>query len=274
MGQRLFRAKQKVAHAGIPFRVPPAHLLPDRLPAVLHVLYLLFNEGYKASSGERLVREELCHEAIRLATLLVDHPAGDQPRTHALLALMLLNAARLPTRVDRHGNLLRLKEQDRSQWNQAMIRRGMVHLGQSASGDELSEFHLQAAIAACHATAPDYDATDWPRILSLYDRLAALDRSPVIALNRAVAVANVWGPAAGIEAVNAIQNRSELDSYHLLYAVLGELEAELGNVDTAARHFRRALELTRMRSEQVFLSRRLSECDGRTRASLAAIGKE
>src|SRR4029434_7780892 len=132
---------------------------------------LLFNEGYKASSGESLVREELCQEAIRLGTLLSAPPMGNQPRTHALLALMLWNGARLPARVDAEGNILRLKEQDRSRWNRAMIERGILHLGKSAAGEEISEYHLQAGIAACHCTARDYESTDWSQILALYDPL-------------------------------------------------------------------------------------------------------
>ena len=177
---------------------------------------------------------------------------------------MLLNAARLPSRADEDGTLLRLDEQDRSRWDGALIARGMMHLARSAAGEELSDLHLQAGIAACHCAAPTYDATDWPRILSLYDRLVAMDGSPVVALNRAVAVANVHGPRAGIEAVGAIRNRHELDSYHLLFAVLGELEARLGAFDAAAEHFERALSLAAMKSEQAFLARRLRECEART----------
>jgi len=223
---------------------------------VLQTLYLLFNEGYKASSGDNLVREDLCYEAIRLATLLAEHPLANQPRTHALVALMLLDAARLPARVDTDGNILRLREQDRSKWNRPMIERGIIHLGQAASGDVLSEYHIQAGITACHCMAADYPSTDWSRILSLYDQWTKTNNSPVIALNRAVAVANVNGPAAGIEAVESIQNRAELDSYYLLYAVLGEFESQLHHLEAAAAHFRRASQLTEVKSERVFLSKK------------------
>ena len=157
---------------------------------------------------------------------MAEHSAGNQPGAHALLALMLLNGARLPTRVDADGNILRLEEQNRSQRDQSMIARGLYHLMQSTAGDEASEYHLQAAISACHCAAQDYEATDWPRILSLYDRLIEIDDSPVVALNRAVAVANVRGPRAGIEAVEAIHARQQLNCYYLLYAVLGEFEAD------------------------------------------------
>jgi len=231
------------------------------LGGVLQTLYLLFNEGYKASSGDDLIKEDLCQEAIRLASLLAEHPAGNQPRTHALVALMLLNAARLPARTDSEGNILRLKEQDRSTWNHAMIARGMHHLSESATGDELSAYHLQAGIAACHCAAADYESTDWSKILLLYDRLLELDDSPVIALNRAVAVANVHGPQAGIGAVEAISNNRQLKSYYLFYAVLGEFEKQLNNFPAAIENFRRALELTELTSEQAFLSKRLRDLE-------------
>jgi RNA polymerase sigma-70 factor (ECF subfamily) len=261
IAKRLTRAKQRIRDAGVALEIPGGAELAGRLDAVLRTLYLLFNEGYKASSGDSLVRAELCHEAIWLATMLAEHPAGDRPRTHALLALMLLNAARLPSREDADGTLLRLEEQDRTRWDGRLIARGMMHLARSASGDELSDLHLQAAIAACHGAAATYEATDWPRILELYDRLVDLDGSPVVALNRAVAVANVHGAQAGIEAVKAIGNRAELESYYLFYAVLGELEARRGRLDTAAEHFERALALTPVKSEQAFLARRLRECE-------------
>ena len=264
IAKRLTRAKQRIRDAGVEFEIPAGPELIARLDAVLRTLYLLFNEGYKASSGDSLVRAELCHEAIWLATLLVEHPVGDQPRTHALLALMLLNAARLPSRADADGTLVRLEDQDRTKWDTMLISRGMIHLARSAAGDQLSDLHLQAAISACHCAAPIYEATDWAQILDLYDRLVELDGSPVVALNRAVAVANVHGPRAGIDAVKAIRNRGELDSYHLLFAVLGELESRLGAFQRAAEHFERALSLTTVKSEHAFLSRRLRECAERT----------
>jgi RNA polymerase sigma factor (sigma-70 family) len=261
IAKRLVRARQKVRELRIPFEIPAGEELASRLEGVLRTLYLLFNEGYKASTGENLLKEELCREAIRLGSLIAEHPAGNQPRTHALLALMYLNAARLPARVDTEGNLLRLKEQDRASWSQPMIGRGMMHLAQSAAGDEITEYHLQAGIAACHCAASDYDSTDWRQILALYDRLVGLDDSPVIALNRAVAIAHVDGPKAGIEAVQAIRNRKQLDSYYLLYAVQGEFEAQLNNFEAAANYFRKALQLIEVKSERGFISKRLRECE-------------
>jgi RNA polymerase sigma factor (sigma-70 family) len=261
--KRLTRAKQKIREAGIAFEIPTGQELVRRLDVVLEALYLLFNEGYKASSGEKLVREDICYEAIRLAGLLAEHPIGTSPKTHALLALMLLNAGRIPSRVDGHGNLVRLEEQDRSRWDQAMIARGMFHLGQSADGEEISRYHLEAGISACHCAAPDFDSTNWGQILALYNQLTAFDDSPIIALNRAVAVANVHGPLAGIRAVESIRNRAQLDSYYLLYAVLGELESRRSNFQAAAGYFRQALELTQLKSEQIFLSRRVQICEER-----------
>src|SRR2546428_298155 len=168
IAMRLVRAWQRIREAGISLDIPE---LSPRLDAVLQEIYLLFNEGYKASQGEELVRKDLCDEAIRLTTLLVEHPTGNHPKTHALLSLMLLSGARLSARVDAEGNLLLLAEQDRSRWDRAMIQRGLAHLNRSAAGDEISEFHLQAGIAYCHCTAASYETTDWPRILTLYDIL-------------------------------------------------------------------------------------------------------
>ncbi|HEY5704764.1 MAG TPA: sigma-70 family RNA polymerase sigma factor [Terrimicrobiaceae bacterium] len=261
IAKRLTRAKQRIRAARIAFEIPAGEELAARLNGVLQTLYLLFNEGYKASVGQRLIRKELCREAIRLTELLAGHAAGDRPRSHALLALMFLNAARLSTRTDGEGNILRLKEQDRSRWDQPMIARGMFHLAQSASGLEISEYHLQAGIAACHCVARNFEDTDWPQILSLYDRLVEQDDSPVVALNRAVAVANTRGTAAGIAAIKSIRNCKELKSYYLLYAVLGEFEARLGRPRSAASYFRQALEQTEITSEQQFLSKRVRECE-------------
>jgi RNA polymerase sigma factor (sigma-70 family) len=260
IAKRLTRAKQKISQGRIPFEIPAGTELAQRLDNVLQSLYLLFNEGYKASSGENLVREELCEEAIRLTELLVAHPAGNQPKTHALLALMLLNAARNRTRLDNEGNLLRLQEQNRTRWDKSMIVRGMFHFAQSAAGDELSEYHLQAGITACHCAAKDYESTDWQKILSLYDRLIEFDQSPVVALNRAVAIANIRGPKAGLQAVRSVRGLKKLNSYYLLYAVLGEFEMQSGNLQTAAEQFRKSFELAGTKSERAFLLKRLERC--------------
>jgi len=207
------------------------------------------------------VREDICAEAIRLTELLANHPVGNHPKTHALLALMLLNAARTPERVDEEGNLLRLCDQDRTKWSQPMIARGMFHLAQSAAGGEIGAYHLQAGIAVCHCAAKDYAVTDWGQILSLYNRLLELEDSPVVALNRAVALTEVSGPQAGLDALNAIANRQQLESYHLFHAVLGELESRLNRLPAAAAHFRKALELAEIKMEREFLTKRLQACE-------------
>ena len=261
ISKRLVRARQRIRELALPFAVPDARELPARLDGVLGTLYLLFNEGYKASAGDRLVREELCHEAIRLTLQLVEHPATNQPRTHALLALMLFNAARLTARTDDAGNLLRLHEQNRATWDQTMIRRGIYHLGRAAVGEALSEYHIEAGIAACHSTAAGVTSTDWTRILTLYDRLVELNTSPVVALNRAVAVARVHGPQAGLTALDAFAPRGSLDTYYLYHAVRGTLAAESRRVAEALVHFRKALDLVTLTSEREFIARRISECE-------------
>jgi len=260
IAKRLTRAKQKITGAKIPFEIPAGVELTRRLDGVLHSLYLLFNEGYKASAGENLVREDICTEAIRLASLLAEHSAGNHPETHALLALMLLNTSRLPARTDAEGRLLRLRDQDRALWDQSLIARGMFHLAQSAVGGKISEYHLQAGIAACHCAAKNYESTDWPGILSCYDSLLELDHSPVVALNRAVALAEVKGPQAGIDAIHAIKNRQPLESYYLFHAVLGEFQSQLNHGSEAAVHFRKAFELAEINSEKAFLAKRLENC--------------
>ena len=259
VAKRLTRAKQWIRDARIPFEIPAGEALTERVAGVWRSLYLLFNEGYKASMGDQLVRTDVCHEAIRLATLLAEHPAGNRPETQALLALMYLNAARFPARVDDDGNLLRLREQDRSRWDPAMLARGFFHLARSTSSGPISEYHLQAGIAVSHAAAGSFEATDWRRILMLYDQLLELAPSPVVALNRAIVVAQVAGARAGLDAVAAIPQREKLKGYYLLYAVLGDLEFQRGDGLAAASWFRQAAQRTDLKSEQTFLSRRADE---------------
>lgn len=253
IAKRLVRARQRIRELNLPFAVPEAHELPARLDGVLTTLYLIFNEGYKASGGERLVRDELCHEAIRLTTLLAEIPVTNQPRTHALLALMLLNAARLSARLDETGNILRLHEQNRAAWDGAMIARGIQHLGRAASGDEVSQFHLEAGIAACHSLAASDATTDWPRILSFYDELVRVKPTSVVGMNRAVAIARVHGARAGLEALERVRG---LESHYLLHAVRGALTEELGERAVAAGHYRRAAALALLPTEKEFLARR------------------
>lgn len=260
--KRITRAKERLRAAGVPFDVPAGAELSERLDAVLKVLYLMFNEGYNTSRGENLVRRELCDEAIRLTELLVNHPSGDFPRTRALLALMLFHGARLPARIDSDGNLLQLAEQDRSLWDKSMIVRGLNYIGRAAEGKDVSAYHFEAGIAACHCLAKDYASTDWQRILEHYDLLLAINSSPVVLLHRAVALAQLQGPAAGLQAVQTIPAGAHLDSYYLYYAVQGEFQAQLGNTDEALKQFSRALSLTEVPAERALLERKCAALPG------------
>jgi RNA polymerase sigma-70 factor (ECF subfamily) len=243
MGQRLFRAKQKVVHAGIPFRVPPAHLLPDRLPAVLHVLYLLFNEGYGDPRKTRLSREAI-HLARVLAALM-----PDEPEVHGVLALMLLHDARRPARIDADGDLATLEEQDRSLWDQPQIAEGAAILEQALRRRRAGPFQIQAAIAACHATAPDADRTDWPQIVGLYEQLALVAPSVIVDLNQAVAIGMADSPEAALPLLDAIAETGQLNGYYLLRRV--------GRVAEADDSYRAALDLAPTEAERRFLRNRL-----------------
>ena len=258
----LSRARQFLRDRAVAIELPPAAELAPRVATVLQALYLLFNEGYKASHGDALLRADLCAEAIRLGELLAAHPLGDRPATHALLALMYFNAARLPARTDDSGNILLLAEQDRAKWDRPLVARGMQHLGASAGGPAATRYHFEAGISATHCLAPSYSATNWPHILELYDHLLELDRSPVVALNRAVALAQVRGPAVALRELDAMEGRALLENYHLFHAVAGTLRFEAGDRALAAAAFRRALELAPTAAERELLARRLAACAG------------
>ena len=204
-----------------------------------------------------MIREDLCQEAIRLTALVHEHPATSAPKVEALLALMLFQAARFPSRNSHEGEILLLQEQNRAQWNREMIAEGLAHLNQSAAGKDASAYHLQAGIAACHCLAPSYDETNWPKILFLYDLLLQSNDSPVIALNRAVALSKVHGAEAGLAAIRQIKKRAALRKYYLYYAVQAEFQHELGQHDKAAENYDRALTLTRSPAEKAFLARRI-----------------
>jgi RNA polymerase sigma factor (sigma-70 family) len=258
--KRITRGKKVLSGSKRLFELSESEDFQARLSAIHRALYLLFNEGYHGSCTEKVVRVELCREAMRLAAQLSDHPLASNPSTRALLALMCLHAARLPTRVDESGSLSLLTDQDRSQWNHELIVQGQTLLELSATGEKLSEYHVEAAIAWCHATAPSARDTDWGRIVSLYDTLMALRPSPVIALNRAIAVAQHEGPEQGLAALRAIPDRERLGSYPFYPIALGEFELQCGRHAAAREHFIVALPLARNPAEQRFIEQRIGAC--------------
>jgi RNA polymerase sigma-70 factor, ECF subfamily len=256
LAQRIVRAKNKIRDAHIPYHVPALPDLHDRLDTVLHVIYLVFNEGYSASSGASLTRHDLSAEAIRLARLLVE--LLPEPEATALLALMLLHDARRAARVSSDGELVLLEEQDRSLWNRAQIAEGLRLVERTLGSHPVGPYAVQAAIAAVHAESPNAAATDWRQIVWLYDLLLRVDPTPVVELNRAVAVAMRSGPAAGLEVIDGILARGELTDYYLAHSARADLCRRLGEREEATAAYRRALQLTRQEPERRFLERRLA----------------
>lgn len=259
MAQRLVRAKRKIRNAGIPYRVPPAHLLPERTTGVLGVVYLLFNEGYAATSGADLLRTDLCAEALRLARVLA-RLMPDEPEVLGLLALLLLHDARRGTRVDAAGELVTLEDQDRTAWDRAAVDEGAALLETALRRGHPGPYQIQAAIAACHTTAATAEETDWADIAALYGELARFVPSAVVRLNRAVAVGMAEGPPAGLALVAELEGEGELYGYHLLPATRADLLRRSGRTADAAEAYGRALELVENEAERRFLERRLAEC--------------
>jgi RNA polymerase sigma-70 factor (ECF subfamily) len=259
--KRITRAKKVLAQSKRLFDVASAAEFSTRLPAVHRALYLLFNEGYHSASSESLVRADLCHEAMRLAAVLLEHPLGATPTTYALCALMCLSTARLPARVDASGNLNTLFDQNRSLWDQQLMAEGLNFLELSANGSKLTEYHVQAAIASVHARALRVESTDWKTIVSLYDTLMTIRPSPIVALNRAIAVAQNEGPERGLEEMSSIADSDRLGAYPFYSAALGELEFRRGMHETAREHFRAAFALARNPMERRFLDHRVSACE-------------
>ncbi len=264
MAQRLVRAQRKIRDAGIPYRVPPVHLLPERLDGLLAVLYLIFNEGYASTSGDSLIRQELCAEAIRLARVLVELLARepsvpDDPEAQGLLALMLLHHSRRLARVDAQGDLVLLEDQDRSLWDQDEIAEGMEMVDRALLMRRVGPYQIQAAIAALHAEAPTASETDWRQIAVLYGTLKRMAPSPVVELNRAVALAMADGPEIGLKLLDQPWLSEALSAYHHFHATRADLLRRAGRVEEALSAYIRALELCQNAAERRFLQRRLSE---------------
>jgi RNA polymerase sigma-70 factor (ECF subfamily) len=258
--KRLQRATRDLIDQQVALEPPPADELAARLDSVHQVLYLLFNEGYSSSRGESAIRTDLCEEAARLCHLLCSHPRFALPATRALMALMLFHGARLDARVDEHGHILLLEDQDRDRWDWGLIRRAQEFLDQSAEGSVVSPYHLEAAIACLHCAAESYGETDWPAILRLYDALITTNRSPVYALNRAIVVAEIEGPQAGLAALDELGRDPTLRHYHLFDATLGELYRRAGDLARARAHLEAARLNTRSDFDRELIERRLARC--------------
>lgn len=260
IAQRIVRAKRALAEAHVPFEMPHSEQLAARLASVLEVIYLIFNEGYAATAGEEWMRPALCEEALRLGRILAEL-APREPEVHGLIALMEIQASRAAARVGPSGQPIRLLEQDRGRWSQLLIHRGFKALERAeALGGALGPYALQAAVAACHARARSAEETDWVRIVALYDALAQLASSPVVDLNRAVAVSMAFGPAAGLEIVDDLTSDSRLSAYHLLPSVRGDLLEKLGRFDEARTEYTRAAALARNAREKSLLLGRAASC--------------
>jgi RNA polymerase sigma-70 factor (ECF subfamily) len=258
--KRLQRATRDLVDHQITLEPPAAGELAGRLDSVYHVLYLLFNEGYSSSEGETAIRADLCEEAARLCHLLCAHPRFATPQAHALLALMLFHAARLESRLDQRGSIVLLEEQDRGRWDQELIQQALRFLARSATGTAVSAFHLEAAIACHHCTAASLAETDWPAILRLYDALLAIEPSPVYLLNRAIVVARIEGPRAGIRLLERARHDPALRHYHLLDATLGELYRCAGDRTRARQHLEAARRKTTSAFDRELIDRRLAQC--------------
>jgi RNA polymerase sigma factor (sigma-70 family) len=257
VGKRLYRAKEKIRQERLSLDAPIGADLPARLDAVLQAVYLLFNEGYKSSSDAAVIRLELCEEALRLGGLMAHHAHSSLPKTHALQALMCFHAARLNTRLDAQGNIVLLEHQDRSQWNVSLIAVGYAHFQKSHQGKELSAYHLEAAIASYHASAPVFEKTNWKAIFHCYDLLLKLAPSPFVALNRAIALGYAEGPVQGIQSLLRVEGLSQ---HPLLYAALGDFYKKNCDLKAAAQSYRTALGYDMLPAERKLLEQKLVEC--------------
>ena len=269
--KRLGRARKLFRQSGTLAEVVDASDIPQRLEAVYQAIYLLFNEGYQGSRSDQMVREELCFEALRLSLLLSEHPEGNTPTTHALLALLCFHAARLRGRMGDDGTLIQLELQDRSKWDRELIERGFHFLDKASRGHEVSAYHLEAAIASLHCVAPTYETTEWARILELYDILYQLKPSPIVALNRAIALGHARGPDEGLAALEKIPDSGRLRDYPFYPAAQGEFHLRAGRPAEAGKLFARALRLARSRAETEFFERKVQTCKDRQTAAREGI---
>lgn len=252
--KRLYRAREKIREEKIGLEAPAPAKMPGRMDAVLHTLYLLFNEGYNSSHPDRLIRHELCEEAIRLCHLIVNNPSVTAAKAKALLALMCFHASREDARLSDDGSIILLQDQDRSKWSRALIERGKIYLEESAEGDEFSEYHIEAAIAGCHSAAASFKETNWNRIIELYTFLLHEKPGPIIELNRAIAIGYGHSPLAGL---NALQEIKGLDGHYLYYAATGDFYAELGDEKNASINYQKAMTLTPSNTEKKLLQSKL-----------------
>jgi RNA polymerase sigma-70 factor (ECF subfamily) len=259
IAKMLTRAKNRLREQNVRLEIPHSGKLVSRQDAVLRVLYLMFNEGYSASTGESLIRADLCHEAIRLARLVAGHQVTRSPKTHALCALFLFQAARLPARLDKEGGLLILEEQDRTQWDKRLVAEGLDHLRLSAGGDELSDYHLEAEIASLHTLAPGFEATNWRRITQCYDELLRRKPSPIIALNRIVALSRTRGAKAALVELAKLRDGKKLQNYAPFFVTKGELEKRGNDPAAALASFTAALKLTNNRPTIDFIARKIAD---------------
>lgn len=258
ISKRLYRAREQFRQHKIPFTLPQPDEISNRLKSVLTCIYLIFNEGYNSTHHPSIIREDLIEESLRLVKLLSDHKTTNKPETFALLALLCFQSARLYSRIDTSGNLIPLKEQDRSTWNQSLIQQGIGYLQKSSSGEHPSEYHIQAMIAFEHCATQNFASTNWLRIIELYDWLYRLRPDPLIALNRLIAFAELNGPQAALNEVKNIKDRDLLDRYYLYPATLGEWHYRLGNREISKKYFQQALELTQSPAERILLESKLT----------------
>jgi RNA polymerase sigma factor (sigma-70 family) len=261
INKRLVRARQKIREDKIPFEVPEGRILETRLEAVLEAIYLLFNEGYSASTGNDIIRYELCEEAIRLSEIMAAHDVlKSKSNIHAVLALMYLNASRFNSRTDGKGNIFTMAEQDRALWDRSLMQKGFFHLQKSAQDGNLSIYHILAAISAYHCSAKDFESTDWSSILSLYDKLITVDPSPLVLLNRAIVISKISGVSEALQELEKIKDSPSLESYHLFYSTQAELYMQAGEFQKASEVLKKAIQLSPLQAEKNLLQKKLELC--------------